>query len=29
MPLPDIYIKKRETLRLWKRFSYEDFKSRV
>lgn len=29
MPLPDIYIKKGETLRLWKRFSYEDFKSRV
>lgn len=29
MPLPDIYIKKGETLRLWKHFSYEDFKSRV
>ncbi|MDE6151831.1 MAG: carboxynorspermidine decarboxylase [Prevotella sp.] len=29
MPLPDIYIKKGETLRLWKHFSYDDFKSRV
>ncbi|MDE5986801.1 MAG: carboxynorspermidine decarboxylase [Prevotella sp.] len=29
MPLPDIYIKKGETLRFWKHFSYDDFKSRV
>ena len=29
MPLPDIYIKKGETLRLWKHFSYDDFKSRL
>ncbi|MCM1078805.1 MAG: carboxynorspermidine decarboxylase [Bacteroidales bacterium] len=29
MPLPDIYMKKGETLSLWKRFSYDDFKKRV
>ncbi len=29
MPLPDIAIKKGEEIRIWKRFSYEDFKRRV
>ena len=29
MPLPDIYIKKGNDLRLWKHFGYGDFKSRV
>lgn len=29
MPLPDIYIKKGEGIRLWKTFAYDDFKSRI
>ena len=29
MPLPDIYIRQGGETRLWKTFSYEDFKSRV
>lgn len=29
MPLPDIYIKKGESINLWKSFDYKDFKSRV
>ncbi len=29
MPLPDIYLKKGTDYRLWKRFSYEDFKYRL
>lgn len=29
MPLPDIYIKKGDNIRLWKSFSYDDFKSRI
>lgn len=29
MPLPDIYIKQGDSIRLWKRFTYDDFKSRI
>lgn len=29
MPLPDIYIKKGVDVKLWKSFSYDDFKSRI
>ena len=29
MPLPDIYIKRGDTCRLWKRFGYEDFIARL
>lgn len=29
MPLPDIYIKQGDQCRLWKTFTYDDFKSRV
>lgn len=29
MPLPDIYIKEGDSKRLWKHFSYDDFKARI
>lgn len=29
MPLPDIFIKSGDNIELWKRFTYQDFKSRI